>query len=64
MRTKHLTRMRLTPEAKHLLALLAERLGVSQAAVLELAIREKAKREHVAPEKPTRQRTRTAVAVD
>jgi len=56
--------MRLTPEAKHLLALLTEKLGVSQAAVLELAIREKAKREHVAPEKPTPPRARTAAAVD
>jgi hypothetical protein len=56
--------MRLTPEAKHLLALLAEKLGVSQAAALELAIREQAKREHVAPEKPTHQRTCTAAAVD
>jgi hypothetical protein len=36
--------VRLTPEAKHLLALLAEKLGVSQAAVLELAIREQARR--------------------
>ena len=34
-------------EAKRLLALLAEKLGLSQAAVLELAIREKAKREGV-----------------
>ena len=56
--------MRLTPEAEPLLALLAEKLGVSQAAVLELAIREKAKREHVEPEKPTCQRTRTAAVVD
>jgi hypothetical protein len=56
--------MRLTPEAKHLLALLAEKLGVSQAAVLELAIRKQAKCEHVAPEKPTHQRTCTAAAVD
>jgi hypothetical protein len=64
MRTKYLTSMRLTPEAKHLLALLAEKLGVSQAAVLDLAIREQTKRAHVAPEKPTRQRTHTAAAVD
>jgi hypothetical protein len=37
---------------------------VCQAAVLELAIREQAKREHVAPEKSMRQRTRAAAAVD
>lgn len=39
-----LTSMRLSTEAKRLLALLAQKLSISQAAVLELAIREKAKR--------------------
>jgi predicted transcriptional regulator len=47
MRTKQATSIRLTPEAKRLLAMLAEKLGLSQAAILELAIREKAKREGV-----------------
>jgi predicted transcriptional regulator len=37
----------LTPEAKRLLKLLADQLGISQSAVMELAIREKAKREGV-----------------
>ena len=41
------TSLRLSPEAKRLLAALAERLGVSQSAVIELAIREKADREGV-----------------
>jgi predicted transcriptional regulator len=47
MTTKHLTSIRLTPDAKRLLEILAEKLGVSQSAVLELAIRDKAKRESV-----------------
>jgi predicted transcriptional regulator len=38
------TSVRITPEAKRLLKLLAEALGISQAAVLELAIRQMAKR--------------------
>jgi len=46
-KTKQLTSMRLSSEAKRLLALLAQKLSISQAAVLELAIREKAKREGV-----------------
>ena len=60
MRTKHLTSIRLTPEAKQLLAELATTLGVSQAAVLELAIREKARREGLTPGKPPRPRPHTA----
>lgn len=44
---KHPTSIRLSDEGKRLLALLSEKLAVSQAAVLELAIREKAKREGV-----------------
>jgi predicted transcriptional regulator len=47
METKRLTSMRLSPEAKRLLALLAAKLSISQAAVLELAIREKARREGI-----------------
>lgn len=47
METKRLTSMRLSPEAKRLLAMLAKKLSISQAAVLELAIRDKAKRERV-----------------
>jgi predicted transcriptional regulator len=42
MEKKRLTSIRLSPEAKRLLSWLAETLGISQAAVLELAIREKA----------------------
>jgi hypothetical protein len=44
---KHPTRVRLSDAAKRLQKLLSEKLGVSQAAVLELAIRELAKREGV-----------------
>jgi predicted DNA-binding protein len=41
------TSLRLTPEAKRLLKLLAQKTGVSMAAIIEIAIREKAKREEV-----------------
>lgn len=44
---KNPTSIRLSDEGKRLVALLAEKLAVSQTAVLELAIREKAKREGV-----------------
>lgn len=47
METKKLTSVRLSSEAKRLLADLGKKLGISQAAVLEIAIREKAKRESV-----------------
>jgi len=47
MEPKLLTSVRLSAEAKRLLALLATTLSISQSAVLELAIREKAKREGV-----------------
>jgi predicted transcriptional regulator len=47
METKRLTSVRLSSEAKRLLALIAHKLSVSQSAVLELAIREKATREGV-----------------
>ncbi len=46
MEKKQFTSMRLS-EAKRFLALLAQRLGASQTAVLALALREKAKREGV-----------------
>jgi predicted transcriptional regulator len=44
---KNPTSIRLSDEAKRLLALMAEKLAISQAAVIELAIREKAKREGI-----------------
>ncbi|NDJ59819.1 MAG: ribbon-helix-helix protein, CopG family [Chloroflexi bacterium] len=44
---KKKTSYSLSEEAKRLLALLAEKLGVSQTAVLEILIREKAKQEDV-----------------
>jgi predicted transcriptional regulator len=47
MKTKQLTSVRLSLEAKRLLAAIAEKLSISQAAVLELAIRNQAKREGV-----------------
>jgi predicted DNA-binding protein len=43
--TKHATSFRLSPEALRHLAALAKRLGLSQAAVLELAIRQLARKE-------------------
>ncbi len=39
--------MRLTPETKHLLKLLAEQKGVSQAAIVEMLVRKEAKKEKV-----------------
>jgi len=47
MKTLPPTSHRLSDEARRLLALLAAKLSVSQTAILELAIREKAKRERV-----------------
>ena len=44
---KRSTSLRLSPEAKRLLELLAQKLGVTKSSILELAIREKAKREDV-----------------
>jgi predicted transcriptional regulator len=41
------TSIRISPEAKELLAKLAAHLAISQTAVLELAIRQLAKREHI-----------------
>lgn len=45
--TKQATSVRLSPDARRLLAALADRLGISQASVLELAIRDKARKEGV-----------------
>lgn len=42
MSEKHKTSIQLTAEAKALLQLLAQHFGVSQSAIIELAIREKA----------------------
>mgnify|MGYP003579923691 CR=1 FL=1 len=47
MKTLPPTSHRPSQEARRLLALLAEKLSISQTAILELAIREKAKRERV-----------------
>jgi len=47
MSDKKSTSFRLTPEARRLLEVLALKFGISQTAVLELLIREKAKRENV-----------------
>jgi predicted transcriptional regulator len=46
------TSWRITVEAKQLLELMAEKLGVSQSAVFEQAIREKARREKVTVTNP------------
>lgn len=45
--TKHPTSFRLSDEGIALLAKLAERLGLSQASTIELAVRKLAKREGV-----------------
>lgn len=47
MERKLVTSIRLTLEAKRLLQHLAAKLGVSQAAILELLIRQKAKEERI-----------------
>jgi len=47
MVSKHKTSIALSVEAKRLLAALAKNLGVSQSAVIELLIRERAKRERL-----------------
>lgn len=47
MERKTSTSVRLTPEAKRLLKLVAAKLGVSQAAILELLIRQKAREERL-----------------
>lgn len=45
MSRKKLTSIRMTAEGKRLMEMLAKTLGISQSAVLELAIREKARRD-------------------
>lgn len=52
MDTKHPTSIRLSPEGQRLRALLAHKLGISQTAVIELALRDKAKHEHLDEERP------------
>lgn len=47
MKTKQKTSITLTEQAKQLLVKLAEHYGVSQSAMLELIIREKAKRDEI-----------------
>ena len=47
MRTKQASSTHITPGAKRLLTLRAEKLGLSRSAILELVIWEKAKREGV-----------------
>jgi len=44
---KQLTSIRLSEDAKRLITLMSEKLGISQTAIIELAIREKAKREKI-----------------
>ena len=51
MAEKILTTMRLTPEAKRLLALLQRQTGINQTAIVELAIREKASRDIAAQDR-------------
>ena len=45
MQVKHQTSVMLSSEAKRLLKILSDALSISQSAVLEIAIREKAARE-------------------
>jgi predicted transcriptional regulator len=47
MEKKRATSLRLSSEGKRLLKALAEQYGITQAAALEIAIREQAKREQV-----------------
>jgi len=47
MKTKQPTSIRLTEDAKRLLEAIAAKLGISQGAVLELVIRDKAVKEKV-----------------
>lgn len=52
---KRATSIRLTPEAKRLMAVTAKKLGISQSAVLELAIRQFAKNEGIKDNEPKNQ---------
>ena len=47
MKTKQQTSITLTAEAKRLVKLMAEKNGISQSAIIELAIREKAQRDKI-----------------
>jgi predicted transcriptional regulator len=47
MSAKHKTSLSLSQEAERLLRLLAEKLSISKSAILEVAIREKAKAEGI-----------------
>lgn len=47
MTKKQATSIRLSPEAKRLLAALAKKLGVNQTAIMEIAIRRLAELEHI-----------------
>jgi predicted transcriptional regulator len=41
------TSVRLSDDARRLIKLMSEKLGISQTAIIELAVREKAKREKI-----------------
>lgn len=47
MKKKILTSIRLTPQAKRLIELTAQKMGITQSAVIEVAIREYAKKQGV-----------------
>jgi len=47
MRAKRQTGIRFTPQADELIKKMADALGVTKTAVIEMAIREKAKREKI-----------------
>lgn len=47
MEEKQATSMRLTQEAKYLIEQIAEKLGISQAAVMEIAVRRLAENENI-----------------
>ncbi len=47
MRKKQATSIRLSAEAKRLLLALSEKLGISQTAAMEIAIRRLAEQEHI-----------------
>jgi uncharacterized protein (DUF1778 family) len=47
MRRKTPISIRFTPKAKELIAKMAESLGVTKTAIIEMAIREKAKKEGI-----------------
>jgi hypothetical protein len=53
METKYATSYRLSTEARRLLVVLAQQWGISQTSVIEIALRDIAKRERVSPLKET-----------